>query len=318
MTAVQTSGVAVGLDAGVTIVAAQLKPCQPTGSPNQTFVLANYDAQGFPSNFPVRTLPSAPGSGELCLQPQIVRLPHFDAVAFETPEGSISLVALNIGDNAIDFTLVDKASKNGLRQISIPSHAIQTYRWTPDATLGSQIAIGATSAAADSTPADARQQSAQTWAAVGLQQETRPAVESAGGRAKDHIDDRTNADGLSRVQEDMGVPSVETRRPSLWLAARVVLCAVGVVSLVAVLRARSARGDDAWQTLGLLTPSRSTSNFSGSSGWAAAAGLYPRAGLASGRAGTVGEDSLLASGSTRLEEPLEDATSYVEWTPPRP
>ena len=113
------------------VVAAQLKACLPPGSPSQTFSLANYDAQGFPDNFPVRTLPSAPGGGELCLQPQIVRTPHFSAVAFKTPEEVISLVVMNVGDHAVDFTLVDQAAKTGIRRLSMPPHAVHTYRWSP-------------------------------------------------------------------------------------------------------------------------------------------------------------------------------------------
>ena len=78
--AVTTRGDAVGLDRGVTVQAAQALECLDAGEPSQTFGLENYDEQGFPAAFPVRTLPSAPGGGELCLQPQIVRMPHFDAV----------------------------------------------------------------------------------------------------------------------------------------------------------------------------------------------------------------------------------------------
>ena len=65
LTAVESSGVAVGLDQGVTIVAAQLKKCLADGAPAQTFKTLNADQQGFPTSFPVRTLPSAPGGGEL-------------------------------------------------------------------------------------------------------------------------------------------------------------------------------------------------------------------------------------------------------------
>jgi hypothetical protein len=137
LTAVQTDGGAVGLDKGLTIVAAQLRECYPEGTPNQTFAVSNYDSQGFPDNFPVRTLPGAPGGGELCLQPQIVRLPHFDAVAFELPDKSVSLVLMNIGDQPVEFSLVDKASRMGVRRLTIPSHAIHTYRWkSPSADVG--------------------------------------------------------------------------------------------------------------------------------------------------------------------------------------
>ena len=104
LTAVATDGGAVGLDKGVKVVAAQLRPCLPEGTANQTFTTSDYDRQGFPNSFPVRTLSSASGGrGQLCLQPQIVRLPHFDAVAFETPDKGVSLVTMNIGDQPVEF-----------------------------------------------------------------------------------------------------------------------------------------------------------------------------------------------------------------------
>ena len=172
VTAVQTSGSAVGLDQGVTIVAAQLKECAEKGDPSQTFVLANYDAQGFPSNFPVRTLPSAPGGNELCLQPQIVRLPHFDAVAFAAPDGSVSLVAMNIGDNPVEFTLTDKAAHAGVRHLTIPPHAIHSYKYTPPHTI---VAAAATPASPDAVAV-----AASTPASV-VSLAALPAAASAGG-----------------------------------------------------------------------------------------------------------------------------------------
>lgn len=129
MTAVSTSGIAVGLDAGVTIVAAQMKDCEALGTKSQTFIMANYDQGGFPSNFPIRTQ-----EGELCLQPQIQRLPHFDAVAFEQPDGQISLIAMNMGDVTVDFSIVDSASSAGLDGLTLTPHSIHSYRWKPKKT----------------------------------------------------------------------------------------------------------------------------------------------------------------------------------------
>ena len=99
VTAVQTQGTAVGLDAGFTVIAARLQDCGPDGAPDQTFDIE--DAVGFPHQFPLRTLPTAPGGGGLCLQPQVVRVPHFDAVAFLLPDGSRTLVAINVGDEEV-------------------------------------------------------------------------------------------------------------------------------------------------------------------------------------------------------------------------
>ena len=129
LTAVSTNGAAVGLDQGVKVVAGQLKPCLADGAASQTFNLENYDGQGFPLGFPVRKLSDS--GGELCLQPQIVRVPHFDAVAFQTPEGYNTLIAINIGDVPVDFNLADKASQTGISHLTIPPHAIHTYRWKP-------------------------------------------------------------------------------------------------------------------------------------------------------------------------------------------
>ena len=129
LTALEAPGDSVGLDKGVTVTAAQLKPCVADGDASQTFSLTNYDKQGFPGDFPVRTLPDAPGGGELCLQPQIKRTPHFTAVAFQAPDGAISVVVMNVGESEIEFNLIDMQAKRGLRRVAIPPHAIHTYRW---------------------------------------------------------------------------------------------------------------------------------------------------------------------------------------------
>ena len=44
-------------------------------------------------------------------------MPHFDAVAFQAPSGDVALVAMNTGDKDVEFTLVDKQSKTGVRSI---------------------------------------------------------------------------------------------------------------------------------------------------------------------------------------------------------
>jgi len=135
LTAVPTSGLSVGLDAGVTVTAAQLKPCAEDGDKTQTFALANYDQGGFPDNFHVRL----PGE-ELCLQPQIQRLPHFDAVAFEQPSGKISLVAMNMGEKPISFSIVDAESSTGVHDVTLAPHAIHSYTWMPTAAAAAETA----------------------------------------------------------------------------------------------------------------------------------------------------------------------------------
>ena len=150
LTATRTSGVAVGLDAGVTITAAQTDPCLADGAPSQTFVLDNYDGTGYPStpeHFPVRTADS------LCLQPQIARVPHFDAVGFLTPDDTVTVVALNIGDQPITMTLHDAASKLGTAGLTVPAHAIHTYRWPVDVNAAAAAAAPAAADVAAAEPA---------------------------------------------------------------------------------------------------------------------------------------------------------------------
>ena len=77
----QGPGNIAGADPGTTVTAAQLHECKEPGDPSQTFFLANYDGQGFPTNFPIRW------DGDMCLQPRIERVPHFDSVSFISPEG---------------------------------------------------------------------------------------------------------------------------------------------------------------------------------------------------------------------------------------
>ena len=119
---------------GVTVVAAQLKVLSRRDG--VAVLASNYDAQGFPDAFPVRV--NANG-GELCLQPQIARMPRFDAVAFQTPAGETALVAMNIGDEPIEFSLVDKAAKAGVTHLTIPPHAIHTYTWRSSTVVQSAV-----------------------------------------------------------------------------------------------------------------------------------------------------------------------------------
>ena len=130
LTATEQPGWAVGLDAGVTVVAAQLRECYPAGkAPNQTFTLEGNGADGGDgpaagSSFFIR---SAFRDG-MCLQPQLEKLPHFDGVAFEQPDGSVSLVVMNTNDNEISFTIRDEGL-GAQAEHAIPAHAIHTYRW---------------------------------------------------------------------------------------------------------------------------------------------------------------------------------------------
>ena len=164
LTAVRVSGSQVGLDPGTTVTAAQFFPCEASKSDAQTFALANYDAGGFPSSFPVRT------SSGLCLQPSITRIPHFDAVAFQTPDGGVSLVAINIGEEALDFALHDAQAGAGVPHVTLPAHAIHTYRWKAGAATATMVAQQSTAevltAAVQGSAHDAPQQPSAGGAAA--------------------------------------------------------------------------------------------------------------------------------------------------------
>ena len=151
LTAVDAAGWAVGLDAGVKVVAAQLHPCADAGATNQTFVLGG-DGQGDGLSDGAFTVGTADGTR--CLQPQLERLPHFDAVAFENPDGTTAVVVMNTRDEAVDFTLRGAKAGVGVSH-SIPGHAIHTYRWRVDADADAAIALAEVADAAAPPPAPA-------------------------------------------------------------------------------------------------------------------------------------------------------------------
>ena len=138
LTRVETSGAAVGLDAGTTMVVAQALDCREFGDPDQTFDVVQGDQQGFPRAFPIRS-PAIDGGGgadgggsnrdrELCLQPYIAKEPSFDAVAFETPSGEVSVIALNKGDDPLPFTLYDETLGQGVEGLVAPAHSVLSFR----------------------------------------------------------------------------------------------------------------------------------------------------------------------------------------------
>mmetsp|Transcript_13016 Transcript_13016/g.42972 ORF Transcript_13016/g.42972 Transcript_13016/m.42972 type:complete len:415 (-) Transcript_13016:268-1512(-) len=125
LTAVKAEGWAVDLDAGLEVIAAQLAPCLSDGTSNQTFLLGG-DGEGeslLESSFTVGT-----ADAKLCLAPQIPKLPHFDAVGFHNPDGTVAVVAMNTNDDPVEFTLKDEALGLAAKH-SLPAHAIHTYRW---------------------------------------------------------------------------------------------------------------------------------------------------------------------------------------------
>ena len=142
LTAVTTAGWAVGLDAGVTAVAAQLFDCYPPGTRNQTFLLVG-DGKGETIKDGTFSIGGTGAEAGLCLQPQLEQLPKFDAVAFSQPDGTVSLVAMNTNDYDVSFTIYDEATTTGVPH-SVPPHAIHTYRWHPKEAAAEAAAVAAT------------------------------------------------------------------------------------------------------------------------------------------------------------------------------
>ena len=224
------------------MTAAQLRECVPPGeegSAAQTFRLENYDAQGFPTNFPVRTTAGAPGGSELCLQPQIVRVPHFDAVAFEQPDKSISLVMINIGDSAIQFTLVDKDSKAGIKHLTLPSHAIHTYRWMPGKKSAATLASTLTSTAA------VAQQPQQVLAAAAPARVADSSVPTTCGVAVDVRRSRGGVNGIEMALPTVAAGSADSPKIAFGRWSTVVAAFCVAMATIGALTTRAIRRNGA-------------------------------------------------------------------------
>jgi hypothetical protein len=107
----------------------QALPCLEPGHPSQPFDLARSDRGGFPDNFPVRSRDDA--GVEMCLQPYVAKEPTFDAVAFLRPDGYVSVVAQNKGDEPLTFTMYDETLGIGAEGLVAPPHSIQSYKLPP-------------------------------------------------------------------------------------------------------------------------------------------------------------------------------------------
>jgi glucosylceramidase len=122
LTNVKTHGDAVGMDKGVDVQAAQLLPCDSSNS-DQTFKAVQTD-----STFAIET------PGGLCAQPYDLDKLLFDAVAFQAPDGQVTLVALNVGDEPVTFDLYDAKLGTGT-SLEVPSHGIASYVYAPDQSI---------------------------------------------------------------------------------------------------------------------------------------------------------------------------------------
>jgi len=118
LTNVKTHGDAVGMDKGVDVQAAQLMSCDASNA-DQTFQTVGA------GTFAIET------PNGLCVQPYNLDKVLFDAVAFQAPDGQVTLVALNIGDEPVTFDLYD-ANLGGGAAVQVPSHGIVSYVWAPD------------------------------------------------------------------------------------------------------------------------------------------------------------------------------------------
>ena len=147
LTKVTVSGAAIGLDAGTSYTVGQALPCKEIGDPSQIFDLVRGDQGGFPDAFPIRT-----DEGELCLQPYVRIEPSFDAVAFETPSGSVSVVALNKGEDTLTYSLYDANSGLGASEIVMPPHSIQSFSIPKQPKHGAAAASAATTLPTIATP----------------------------------------------------------------------------------------------------------------------------------------------------------------------
>ena len=160
LTKVTVSGAAIGLDAGTKYTVGQALPCKEIGDPSQvracvalaclhafsdpfpslsitqTFDVVRGDMGGFPDSFPIKSPPvyndgDKSNDRELCLQPYVRVEPTFDATAFITPKGSVSIVAMNTGEESLEFTLYDHGSGLGSEKVTVPPHSIQTFELPP-------------------------------------------------------------------------------------------------------------------------------------------------------------------------------------------
>ena len=161
LVALHAPGYTVGLDAGLKVIAAQTAECDKSAS--QLFVLespgdiatgATGGDADVAESFMVRNVESG-----FCLQPQIEKLPHFDAVAFADKDGDVSVTVMNTNDDAIELTLHDEAAGLSV-ETSVGAHAIQTYRWNANKDAHKKGAATTALAAAAAVPQAAAPQAA--------------------------------------------------------------------------------------------------------------------------------------------------------------
>lgn len=121
----QTGGARIGLDPGVDANAGFAEACKKslTGSPRDQEVQSFTLTGSVPDAFQITT-----SKGD-CMLPVGTGNVIFDAVAFQTPSGNITVVAMNLKDDPVNFDIYDTAAKGGYRAVELPAHSIATYTW---------------------------------------------------------------------------------------------------------------------------------------------------------------------------------------------
>lgn len=129
LTSLQVPGATIGLDPGVDGQAGFAQSCtsaqhllrdDPRSQTYQSFELQGEGGSIFPEAFHIQT-----PLGD-CMLPVGLDDVVFDAAAFLTPDGQISIVAMNLGNTTLGFDIYDAAAK-GSYNVQLPPHAIATY-----------------------------------------------------------------------------------------------------------------------------------------------------------------------------------------------
>lgn len=132
LTSLQVPGQEIGLDPGVdaeggvglacnhTLRSSLRSGDNPRDKEYNSFALVG----NFPESFKIQT-----PEGN-CMLPVGLDSVTFDAVAFETPKGEISLVAMNQRNSALVFDIHDVHANGTYHAIELPAHSIATYVWS--------------------------------------------------------------------------------------------------------------------------------------------------------------------------------------------
>lgn len=120
VTAETVSGPVVGLDPGVDVEAGLAENCGDVAGQIQTFELTASGDKTFPQGFHIKA------SDGNCMIPVGGDTINFDAVAFESETGDVSVIAMNMGEQDIDFDLYDLASQAG-GKTSVPKRSITSF-----------------------------------------------------------------------------------------------------------------------------------------------------------------------------------------------